>query len=113
MKGELPKHPTPWNDSFSFSLLLASVAVGFGRAGLCPPLGLIHITTFLAPLDVGRTVPVSTYTGQTTEHGTGLRSSKGMQFFVLFVYPCNFFLQGECKLEQPDHNCDSDFHKGF
>lgn len=78
-----------------------------------PPLDLIRITMFLASFDIGHTVLLSTYTLQTTEHGTGLRSSEGIQFFVLFIHPCNFFLQGECKLQQPDHKRDTDFHEVF
>lgn len=57
---------------------------------------------FLASPDMGHTVPL-----QTAENETGLSSSKGIQVFVLFIHPCNVFLQGECKFEQPDHRCDA------
>lgn len=85
MKGELPKLPNKLNDSFS--PFWSQLAVGFGRAGLYPPLDLICITMFLASFDIGHTVLLSTYTLHTTEHGTGLRSSEGIQFFVLLSTP--------------------------
>lgn len=88
MKGELPKLPNKWNDSFS--PFWSQLAVGFGRPGLYPPLDLICITMFLASFDIGHTVLLSTYTLQTTEHGTGLRSSEGIQVFCTVHPPLQF-----------------------
>lgn len=50
---------------------------------------------------------------QSQSKGMSPRNREGIKLFVLFIHSCNFFWQGECRIEQADHKRDTDFHKTF
>lgn len=100
--------PNKWND-FLLVSPWSQLAAGFGRAALYPLLDHIHITMFVT----WGSQSLSVHTLSTSEQGMGPRTSEEIQVFLLFIHSCNFFWQGECRIEQADHKRDTDSHKAF